>query len=167
MTNLRQVFWASSKIIISSRTDIYAPIFKKIQSCWFANRPFCKWPFYKIWLISVLVFFLIRWPWIIFNVGQLCPMSVNNITTFDSFHCLQCLSITFDVCRLLSGWLRLIFNGYTQQYIWLNFDCVQLALSGYASKYDQAFSNWCVGSVWFQLNRLWSISKPSILKSLK
>ena len=126
-----------------------------------ANDHFTKYDWFQFWCSFS------------FDDHELYSMSVNYVrclcllTTFDSFHCLQCLSITFDVCRLLSGWLRLIFNSYTQQYIWLNFDCVQLALSGYASKYDQAFSNWCVGSVWFQLNRLWSISKPSILKSLK
>ncbi len=83
---------------------------------------------------------------ILFHVRQLCLMSasVNNMTTFD-VRPLPSMSVDYIWCRWITFcWLRLI----RLLSVINNFDCVQLALSTVVvmhPKFDQAFSNWCVG----------------------
>ena len=118
-TDSQQVFWASSKIIIPSWPDMRH------------RNPFSKYDWLQFWRTFS------------FDDHEFYSMFVNYVrclcllTTWQhsmSVHCLQCMPVTFDVCRLTFQWLSLR-RLHSVINLRFNFDCIHLALSsGYASQ---------------------------------
>ena len=157
-TDSQQVFSASWKIIIPSWPDIGTHF--QINS---VIDQVCQIEFHKIWLIAVFAYILVRWPWILFHVCQLCPMSafVNNMATFDVcdvcslpsmyVHYIWCMSIYFHQGTWYRSFLfpliKFKFNTITLSN---KFDWISIAFNWHClvvmhPKFDRAFSNWCVG----------------------